>query len=61
MMAWDNEERFRAQAVLEMLDQASSDFEGLMAARDRLDLFEKLGAMKLPELRRILLARVLLE
>jgi len=60
-MPWDSEERFRIESVLEMLRRASSEFEQLAAVKDATELLEELERLKQPELRRILLACVLIE
>jgi hypothetical protein len=60
-MGWDSEERFQLERALGTLDEATSTFERLVDSKDRAELFDELGKLNLPNLRRILLACVLAE
>ena len=60
-MEWDSDERYQIERAFEIVDRGSSVFERLVNAKDRLELLDELGKLKLVELRKILLARVLLE
>jgi hypothetical protein len=61
-MAWGNEsEQAVIESVLRLLEEASSEFDQLVAATDPTDLLDAIGSLDKPDLRRLVLARVLME
>jgi hypothetical protein len=61
-MAWGNEsEQAVIETVLRLLGEASSEFERLVAAKDPTALLNAIGSLEKPDLRRLVLARVLVE
>jgi hypothetical protein len=57
----DDQERIQLEQMLETLDAGTSKFETLVETNSRPKLLDELKKLKESELRRIVLARVLLE
>jgi hypothetical protein len=57
----DNAERVRLEQMLEPLKEATANFERLVGAKTMTDLLDEVARLNEPELRKTLLARVLVE